>query len=185
MADDKNSTTQGEDGTSRRGLLKAATIAIGGAMGAAISLPLLRYLFYPVGRKVVSTPDAPIDIGAADGFKPGQEPVKVKIVASSVRDAWGAVENVAVGSAWLARKESGEFSCFSSVCPHLGCAIDYSTEDKEYKCPCHKSAFGLDGEKKSGPSKRGLDPLQVKVEDGRVKVTYQRFRADVADREPV
>jgi menaquinol-cytochrome c reductase iron-sulfur subunit len=54
-----------------------------------------------------------------------------------------------------------------------------------YRCPCHKSAFARTGDKQAGPSKRGLDPLPVKVEDGRVKVTFIRFRPDVPERTPV
>jgi Rieske Fe-S protein len=72
----------------------------------------------------------------------------------------------------------------SAVCPHLGCAVDFDTQAGVFKCPCHKSAFGLDGAKISGPSKRGLDPLPVRVDDGRVKVTFIRFRSDIAEREP-
>jgi Rieske Fe-S protein len=64
--------------------------------------------------------------------------------------------------------------------------VSYSAESSDFRCPCHNSAFAVDGSKKDqGPAKRGMDPLAVTVEEGRVKVTYQRFRNDIAQREPV
>jgi Rieske Fe-S protein len=170
---------------SRRGFLKAATIAIGGAMGAVVGIPLIRYFLHPVGRKIVSAPDAPIDIAGVDEVVAGAAPVKLPVVASGVRDAWGVSGDVAVGSAWVHKEEDGTVKAFSSVCPHLGCAVAFDEGDEEYKCPCHRSAFKKSGEKISGPSKRGLDPLEVTVEDGRIKVVYKRYRSDVPEREPV
>lgn len=155
-------------------------------MGAAMTVPLLRYFFYPLGKSVVSTPDVPIDIIADADLVAGAAPVRLPIVASGVRDAWNTKDNVAVGSCWVRKDEQGTISALSSVCPHLGCSVSYSEASKDFRCPCHNSAFGLDGEKKDdGPAKRGMDPLDVTVEEGRVKVTYQRFRNDIADREPV
>ena len=37
--------------------------------------------------------------------------------------------------------------------------------------------------REAGPAKRGMDPLEVSVEEGRVKVRFERFRLDVAGRE--
>ena len=179
MAEDKS-------GSSRRGFLKKATIAIGGIMGAVTAVPIIRYVLHPVGRKIVTTPDAPIDIAAVADIVAGAAPVRLPIVASGVRDAWNTANNVAVGSCWVRKDEKGAITAFSSVCPHLGCSVAYSEKTSDFQCPCHNSAFAKDGSKKDdGPAKRGLDPLPVTVEDGRVKVTYQRFRNDIAEREPV
>jgi hypothetical protein len=37
----------------------------------------------------------------------------------------------------------------------------------------------------TGPSPRGLDPLEAKVERGRVLVRFQRFEVGTAERRPV
>lgn len=155
-------------------------------MGAVMAVPLVRYLLYPVGRKIVSTPDAPIDIAAAADIVAGADPVRLPIIASGVRDAWNRSDNVAVGSCWVSKDQQGAITAFSSVCPHLGCSVSFIEKSSDFRCPCHNSAFDKNGAKKDdGPAKRGLDPLQVTVEEGRVKVTYQRFRNDIAEREPV
>ncbi len=177
----KNKTDEG-----RRRFMKIATMGIGGIMGAITAIPLVRYFLHPVGNSIVSTPGAPIDIAAESEIVAGAAPVRLPIIANGVRDAWTRANNVAVGSCWVSKSESGEITAFTSVCPHLGCSISYQEGEGEYRCPCHNSAFGKDGKKKDdGPAKRGLDPLEVTVEEGRVKVTYQRFRNDISEREPV
>lgn len=155
-------------------------------MGAVTAVPLIRYFLHPVGRRVVSSPDAPIDIAAAGDLVAGAPPVRLPIVANGVRDAWNVANGVAIGSCWVQKQEDGTITAFSSVCPHLGCSVSFVEGKGEFRCPCHNSAFDLQGNKKDdGPAKRGLDPLKVQVEDGRVQVVYQRFRNDIPEREPV
>lgn len=169
---------------SRRSFLKAATLALGGAVGVVLAVPLVRYFLFPVGRKVVSSSTEPVDVIAESALVAGGPPVQVAIIAAQQRDGWVNRDRVAIGSAWLRKDESGNVSAFSAVCPHLGCAIGYDEGSSVYRCPCHKSAFGVDGAKQAGPSKRGLDPLPVAVEGGRVRVTFLRFRPDVSERIP-
>lgn len=169
----------------RRGFLKGATLALGGAVGVIFAVPLVRYLLFPVGRKVVSSASEPVDVMAESALVPGGPPVQVAIVAAEQRDAWGKRDKVGVGSAWLSKDKSGRVTAFSAVCPHLGCAVGYDEGGKVFRCPCHKSAFNLEGVKQAGPAKRGMDPLPVAVAGGRVKVTFVRFRPDVPDRTPV
>ncbi|MBT8495105.1 MAG: Rieske 2Fe-2S domain-containing protein [Deltaproteobacteria bacterium] len=170
----------------RRGFLKAAPLAIGGAIGAVLVYPIVRYVLFPVGRKTVSEAAEPIDVLAEADLDKGGAPVQVALVGEGVRNAWSVSDRVALGSAWVRKSSDGEVQALSAACPHLGCAIDYDGGNDEYRCPCHRSAFALDGGKKSGPSKRGLDPLPTEVtDDGRVRVTFVRFKQDVPEREPV
>ncbi len=177
--------TINRDDQSRRGFLKVATVAIGGIIGAVLAVPMVRYLFYPVGRRVVFSADEPLDVGPSSAIRAGAPPVRVAIRANSVRDAWSVASDVPLGAAWISRTRAGELVAFSSTCPHLGCAVDLNADKTQFKCPCHSSAFALDGDNKSGPAKRGLDPLEAVDVDGRVVVTFKRFRADVAEREEV
>lgn len=169
----------------RRRFLKTATAALGGAIGAVLAIPLVRNFLYPVGKNVVSSAVEPVDVAAAGSLVAGASPVQVPILAAQQRDAWIAREKVAVGSVWLQKQGDGTITALSAACPHLGCAIGYDEGAELFRCPCHKSAFRHDGARTEGPAKRGLDPLPVEVVDGRVKVTYLRFRPDVAEREPV
>lgn len=176
----------GKDKQSRRGFMKSATLVIGGIMGVVTAIPLVRYFLHPVGKKVVSTPSTPIDIAAASEIVAGAAPVRLPIIASGVRDAWNTANDIAVGSCWVSKSEDGRISAYSSVCPHLGCSISFSEKSDSFRCPCHNSSFDKkDGSRDKGPAKRGLDPLEVTVEEGRVKVVYKRFRNDIPEREPV
>ena len=175
MADDGSTPL-----ASRRRFLELATLAVGGAVGVILSVPLVRYFFYPVGRKVVSGPDAPIDVGPLSAVPADGKPIQVAVISQAQRDAWSVREQVAVGSAWLRRDQAGTVVALSGQCPHLGCSIGFDGE--RFRCPCHKSSFKPTGERESGPSKRGLDPLPVEVVDGRVRLRFLRFRPDVAER---
>ncbi len=169
-------------GNSRRSFMSVATIALGGVISLATAVPLLRYFFHPAGKKIVSGSGASIDAIAASELVAGAHPVKVTLVGSQVRDAWNVVDSVNLGAAWVRKDEDGTVSAFTSVCPHLGCAIDYDADAKNFKCPCHRSAFEIDGSRIKGPSKRGLDPLPVVVNDGRVQITHKRFVTEIAER---
>lgn len=172
-----------ESQQSRRGFLKIATMALGGAIGLVMAVPLVRYVFYPVGRRVVTDSSDFVEVLEDKVLKPGAPPVRVQIVASDARNAWTVADDVPLGSAWVRKNDDGEVEALSSACPHLGCAIDFDTDDNEYKCPCHKSAFRVDGSKITGPSKRGLDHLPIKVEGGQIKIVWKRFRPDVEESE--
>ena len=94
-----------------------------------------------------------------------------------------------IGTAFLTRVDGPDgpkVTALSSVCPHLGCAVDFNGQAGDFECPCHESAFAKDGEKLFGPSLRGLDPLAVKlVENGdqqEIWVEAVRFRTGIAER---
>jgi len=59
---------------------------------------------------------------------------------------------------------------YSGKCPHLGCAYRWESGQKQFLCPCHLSAFRLDGVVTGGPAPRRLDTLPVKVEQGEIKI---------------
>ena len=173
MADDPN----------RRGFLKVATCSlIGGGVGLAVGIPTVKLLLDPAGRQIVTTPTEPIDLGAARQFAVGAPPQRVDIIAPVVKDAWTASTNVVLGAAWVRRTAPDKVEAFSAVCPHLGCAIGW--EGNGYLCPCHDSRFSATGEKQTGPSERGLDPLPVKLEGDRLRLTWIRYKLGQTAREP-
>jgi menaquinol-cytochrome c reductase iron-sulfur subunit len=74
-------------------------------------------------------------------------------------------------------------TAFSSVCPHLGCGVDVARDG--FACPCHGSAFDLEGHVRGGPAPRGLDPLEVRITEGderAVLVRYRRFAIGTPER---
>jgi menaquinol-cytochrome c reductase iron-sulfur subunit len=96
-----------------------------------------------------------------------------------VRDGWMR-RTEELGTVWAVREGAGA-RVFSSICPHLGCAVGWDGAQARFVCPCHDSVFAADGRVLSGPSPRALDQLQSRVDaDGRVTCRWQRFAPAVA-----
>jgi len=128
----------------------------------------------------------PLDALPADGM-PQLFPVITEVV-----DAWSHTPGQRIGSVYLTRTDADgkpTITCFTTTCPHLGCAVDWHNSDDHYECPCHVSAFAKDGKWLSGPALRGLDPLEVKLDESggqtNVLVAYKRFRTGIAERIPI
>jgi len=60
----------------------------------------------------------------------------------------------------------------SAICPHEGCEVMWEQQRNQFSCPCHESYFAADGSRISGPSPRGLDPLPMRVQYGKLQVQY-------------
>ena len=65
-------------------------------------------------------------------------------------------------------KTQNKIKAFSTVCPHLGCQIEWNDNENTWDCPCHGSRFESDGSLKRGPAKRGLDPVTIQTNDNNI-----------------
>jgi Rieske Fe-S protein len=169
----------------RRGFLGALTVLLGGAIAALASVPVLGSIFSPLRAPAPRTAaaDAPIPVGSVSEFPVGT-PRRVELIRS-VTDAWSRSDATTVGAAWVTRNADDSFTAFSTVCPHLGCGVNVDKQRNLFACPCHTSAFTLDGKYQSGPAPRGMDPLAVEVRGKQVLIHYKRFKQGTADREAV
>ena len=173
----------GGDDDSRRDFLK--TVGIGGltaGIGAVAAVPAVAFVGYPLVHATTSGGGDFVVVGKRRGFKPGK-PVKVEVFEDK-RDAWNRVLQVKVGSAWVV-DEGGELKAYTTVCPHLGCAIDWEGDDGKFKCPCHKSEFTAEGKVEDGPSPRGMDTLEIREKDGLIAIKYVRFKQGIGEKESV
>jgi Rieske Fe-S protein len=117
-----------------------------------------------------------MELGSLEDFAEG-ELVKKSVTVS--QDAgWGKFQTQR--AVWVVRK-GDEVKVFSAVCPHLGCAI--SGKEEKFICACHNSEWDANGTTLAGPSPRGLDLLELRVEEGAVKIKYQDFRQGLATKE--
>jgi Rieske Fe-S protein len=164
---------------SRRAALRV--LVTGGAVGCgALAVPTIRFLVAPAtggagsGRWIKTV--------SLDSLAEG-EPKRVALV-SDHRDAWTLEKDVELGAAWLVRR-GDKVTAWSTVCPHLGCAVDRSPTGPGFYCPCHDSYFDAAGGRLNGPSPRGLDELAARVEGGFVLVEFRRFRQGTPAKEAV
>lgn len=65
--------------------------------------------------------------------------------------------------ALLIKKENGQLVTFFATCTHLGCTVQYHPGTKRILCNCHDGVFDLDGKNVSGPPKKPLVPLTVRI----------------------
>ena len=111
-------------------------------------------------------------------------PRRFAIVADRT-DAWNKHRNVPVGAVYLRRVEGGKVEALNVTCPHAGCAVAYRVSSDSFLCPCHDSAFHLNGSlaDPDSPSPRAMDALEVEVRHGQeVWVRYQNFEPGKAQK---
>lgn len=179
-----SATVIGMADEARRKFLRLATGAIGGGVGLAIAGPTLCLLADPARKITVTTPTDPLDLGPLEHFRAGAEPKRVDIVAPVVKDAWKAARDVVLGAAWVRRVAGDKILALSAVCPHLGCAVGWDSAAGNFLCPCHDSRFSPEGQKLTGPSERGLDDLPVQIVEGRLQLTWVRYKLGQPVKEP-
>ena len=126
-----------------------------------------------------------LPITKVDALPQDGTPRAFKVIAD-LQDAWNKFPQTEIGSVYLSRSESGEIRCFNARCTHLGCTVQYKDADQKYVCPCHDSAFKLDGARINEIPPRGLDTLEAKAAvDGTIWVKFQKFRAGTEEKKPV
>ncbi len=168
----------------RRAFFAMLTAGLGALVGAIAIVPGLGLLAAPLRRAIVRGAGDPLRVAADHDVKP-EKPVRVTAVGE-MQDAWLRLDHVTVGSCWLVRATEGApIRAFSTVCPHLGCGVDWNEATGKFDCPCHASSFDLQGRCLSGPSPRGLDELEVSLDGAEVLVRYQRFRTGTPKKEPI
>ena len=168
----------------RRTFLARATAALSALAGAVAVVPGLGLLLAPLRKPAAQGPRRPIRVAGQHDVGP-DKPVRVTAVGER-QDAWLRLDRVSLGSCWLVRLgESAPVRAFSTVCPHLGCGVDYDEPTRTFACPCHGSSFSLDGRRLSGPSPRGLDELEVTTDGEDLLVQVQRFRSGTATKKPI
>ena len=173
-------------GTPRRNfavqLMAAGVGALVGIVPAAIGGlffldPLVRKRDSGDGDGFIET-DLVLDALPADGT-----PVRYT-VRDDLVNAWNMFPDQPIGAAWL-RRIQDQVLAFSTVCPHLGCDVEHRAGEGDFYCPCHTSAFDLDGKPLNAIPPRAMDTLEATVKDGRIWLKYEQFRGATSEKVPV
>lgn len=149
---------------SRRQFLNYTLTGVGGFMGAAMLMPMLRFAVDPALKA-----DA-----AGDFVNTGQKvseinetPTRVDY-KTKVKDGWYEAEETR--TAWVYKNEDGKIVALSPVCKHLGCTVNWegSKEHKnEFYCPCHGGRYEKNGKNiPRTPPSAPLDLYDQKEKDG-------------------
>ena len=152
-------------------------LAVGtAAMGALLSVPLVRYTLYPVFATTTSLSWS--DLGKTSDYAAITTPDRKDIEIKQV-DGWR--ESISRKPVYVTkgrRKPSiNDTEVLTAVCPHLGCEVPWDESQGKFVCPCHGSKFAPDGALLEGPATRGMDTLPVKAERSKLMVRYEYFQA--------
>ena len=137
---------------SRRVFIKKLWMGLSFLAGAEFIGVVTGFLFSGKGNVKETEAKKLIEAGPVDSFKP-----------NSVTPFRG-------GRFFLARLEDGGFIAISLRCTHLGCSINWEEDRKRFICPCHASAFNIEGDVLNPPAPKALDYYPVIIENGVVKV---------------
>lgn len=147
---------------SRRSFLTLLPLGVLAGVFASIGGAAFRFLRPRIG----AVSDAWLDVATVSELQ-GPQPLPRKITAENIA-GWAITteeHNVFV----LPAKNN---QVLSAICPHEGCEVSWDQGANRFSCPCHESYFAADGARISGPARRGLDPLPMRVQDGKLQVQY-------------
>jgi menaquinol-cytochrome c reductase iron-sulfur subunit len=176
-----------EKNIGRRKFIRVATVgtsAVCGILPFAAGIPAV---LDPVTKSSSDSDQVPWSRVAPLASLPEDgSPAKFEVILEKVVDAWTTYKDVPVGAVYLSRRKD-EVVAFNLKCPHLGCAIDFRKQSKDYFCPCHNSSFALDGSitTENSPSPRPMDTMETKVENGQVWLRFQHFRPNISEKVPL
>ena len=179
----------------RRDFYRFGTMLLGGLMTAALAVPGVAYVLDPLGKRRGEARTYPLaklselEVGVPKSYQ----------VVDERQDAWVKQSKEAIGLVWLLRLDDPKqpVIAFQAECPHLGCAVNLSADKKEFRCPCHDSAFYLqassDGTHQPGSPKnnippRSMDTLNVELigtSDPMIHVKFERFRSQTERKIPL
>ena len=164
--------------------LTTATIGVGGAIGAAVTLPALGFAVLPSFTGEAASPQTPVDLGPIENFPEG----RFMIANFLANPALGEVSRRTAYVRYNGPAESGEpsFTTIFGRCVHLGCPVqpngptsqDQAVTYKDvtltpvtpagFGCPCHGAAYDAEGNRTAGPPVRSLDRFEFSIVDGNV-----------------
>jgi menaquinol-cytochrome c reductase iron-sulfur subunit len=171
----------------RRTFLTWAVNGLGLLFAAVLGIPAVFYLIDPLNRR--SPPKGWRTVGRLSELEVNKP---VQAVIRDIRhDAWTLHPNDVVGRVWLVKRDNKTVDVYTTVCPHLGCSINFDASSQRFICPCHNGTFDLQCRKVefaegNNPPPRDMDKLvsQFDPKDPDVlQVKYENFMQGEAKKE--
>jgi Rieske Fe-S protein len=172
-------------GTSRRRFFGFLTDLLMAIIALTVAIPAVAYFLGPLRRKpgMEEAGTTFLDVGPLSDIPVGQW----RLLSVEMVHADGWKKTRVKHALWVRRQDKGEqgITVLSSICPHLGCPVNWHPDQSQFVCPCHGGIFDADGQHTGGPPPRAMDPLEFEVRAGRLWVRWQDFKIGVAERVPV
>jgi menaquinol-cytochrome c reductase iron-sulfur subunit len=163
----------------RRSILKRAIYGLSALFGAILGIPAVAFLIDPRNRPVRDQDFK--TVARLSDLRIG-EPQQV-VIRAIRRDAWTLQPNEVIGRIWLVRRDRDQVDAFTTICPHLGCSVNFENKERLFICPCHGGTFDVHGERVerpglANPPPRNMDRLACQrdpADPELIQVKYQDF----------
>ena len=166
----------------RSKFLEGATLGLGAAIGAIVTLPVLGFAVAPA---FVDQDYPDVDLGPLDNFPEGEW--QITTFTSDAADGKVSRRTAFIRNNGL-KDNVPSFSILSNRCVHLGCPTQPQgppgeprtieaesgpveltpTNPSGYGCPCHGGAYDVEGNRTAGPPVRALDRYEFSIVEGRL-----------------
>jgi Rieske Fe-S protein len=184
-----HSSAEPEHPPERRTFLKWVVNGLGALFAVVLGVPAVAFLIDPRNRPARKRDFK--TVGKLSELEPNK-PVQA-VVRDTSTDAWTLHPDNVVGRVWLVKDDKGELNVFTTVCPHLGCSVNYEAGVKRFVCPCHNGTFDIHGHKidfapgqGSNPAPRDMDSLEWRKDPNNpdlIQVKYQNFKQGEKEKE--
>ncbi|MGH9823051.1 MAG: ubiquinol-cytochrome c reductase iron-sulfur subunit [Blastocatellia bacterium] len=157
----------------RRSFLGATIGAIGAAITAVLGVTIGRYTVGPSFNGEGSA--GWTALGLVSDLPDGKW--TKRNVTVSQDSGWGRFNSQR--PVWVL-KNGSKLSVFTATCPHLGCTVNVAAGG--FVCPCHGSQWSAEGARTGGPTPRGLDTLESRINGDTIEVKYEYFKQGVPEK---
>src|SRR5882672_2978217 len=164
----------------RRSFLKWAIHGLGVLFAAILGVPAVAYLIDARNR-----PARPSQFKTVARLSELTEGVPHQAVIQEARfDAWTLHPNDVIGRVWLIRRDKETVDAYTTICPHLGCSVNFEENNRLFICPCHGGTFDIHCQRIerpgfTNPAPRGMDRLECRrdpADPDLIQVRYENFR---------
>jgi Rieske Fe-S protein len=151
---------------SRRGVFIKLGMLFNACVGAALAVPIGRFLLSSITRGRANGYLDWVSLGPVSQFPEGETRLAT-FRNPLVMPTDGKTVDTAC---WVRRVEGEKFQVFAVNCAHLGCPVRWFPQSGLFMCPCHGGAYYRDGSRASGPPERGLFEYGYKVDNGLITI---------------
>lgn len=166
----------------RNVFLERSTLALGGLIGAAITVPVVGFAVAPA---FIGQGSDDVDVGPLDNFPEGKWLVTT---FNSIKDEGQVSRQTAFVRNNGIANGVPSFTILSNRCVHLGCPTQpngltdtdnpqtvktdsgaitlISTQPAGFGCPCHGGQYDIEGNRTAGPPVRSMDRYEFKIAGG-------------------
>jgi Rieske Fe-S protein len=143
----------------RQKMLTAATVGLGGLMGAIIAVPVTIAVLAPSFETIK---EYAVDIGPTTLFPKtgaGQIPWHAVTFEDKPDDTTGLSRRLV----YVRNDGNDKFTAIANTCMHLGCPVQANATG--FACPCHGGQYDSQGRRIAGPPVRPLNRYDTSVDD--------------------